>query len=127
MIQRIKDKYNEIHKPYEIVINQKDNDLDFLSVVFGDLDMVWKTIECDLQKQITEEEFFSLSSDVAYMIQLFEKYVVTGNEKFKFDEYNISKEDLQQLLSKLIQDYQKNKMTNEATKVDDIPSSGMKR
>ena len=85
-------------------------------------------IEYDLQKQITEEEFISLYGNVDYMIQLFEKYItIAGNKKFKFDEYDISKEDLQQLLNKVIQDYQKKQMLNESTEVEEIQSSGMHR
>ena len=128
IIQRITSKYNEIHKPYESTTIQKDHDLDFLSAVFDDLNMVWQTIEYDLQKQITEEEFISLYGNVDYMIQLFEKYItIAGNKKFKFDEYDISKEDLQQLLNKVIQDYQKKQMLNESTEVEEIQSSGMHR
>ena len=128
IIQRITSKYNEIHKPYESTTIQKDHDLDFLSAVFDDLNMVWQTIEYDLQKQITEEEFISLYGNVDYMIQLFEKYItIAGDKKFKFDEYDISKEDLQQLLNKVIQDYQKKQMLNESTEVEEIQSSGMHR
>ena len=44
------------------------------------------------------------------MIQLFEKYItIAGNKKFKFNEYDISKEELQQLLNNVIQNYQKKK------------------
>lgn len=128
IIQRITNKHNEIHKPYERNISKKDNDLDYLFVVFNDLNMVWETIEYDLQKQITDEEFASLYSNVDYMIQLFEKYIAIAHDrKFKFDEYSISKEDLQQLLNKIIQDYQKKEMLNESTEFEDTQSSGMKR
>lgn len=128
IIQRITSKYNEIHKPYESITSQKDHDLDFLSAVFDDLNMVWQTIEYDLQKQITEEEFISLYGNVDYMIQLFEKYItIAGDKKFKFDEYNISKEDLQQLLNEIIQDYQRKEMINEATEFEETQSSGIKR
>ena len=96
--------------------------------MFDDLNMVWQTIEYDLQKQITEEEFISLYGNVDYMIQLFEKYItIAGDKKFKFDEYDISKEDLQQLLNKVIQDYQKKKMLNESVEVEETQSSGMHR
>ncbi len=126
IIERIINKYNEIHKPYESTINQKSHDLDFLSVVFDDLNMVWQTIEDDLQKRITEEEFISLYSNVDYMIQLFEKYMtIAGDKKFKFDEYDISKEDLQQLLNKVIQDYQKNKILNESVEAEKSQNLGM--
>ena len=128
IIQRITSKYNEIHKPYESTTSQKDHDLDFLSAVFDDLNMVWQTIEYDLQKQITEEEFISLYGNVDYMIQLFEKYItIAGDKKFKFDEYDISKEDLQQLLNKVIQDYQKKQMLNESAEVEKTQSSGINR
>lgn len=128
IIHKIMSKYDEIHKPYESTISQKDNDLDFLSAVFDDLNMVWQTIEYDLQKQITEEEFISLYGNVDYMIQLFEKYItIAGDKKFKFDEYDISKEDLQQLLNKVIQDYQKKQMLNESAEVEETQSSGMHR
>lgn len=126
IIQRITSKYNEIHKPYESTTSQKDHDLDFLSAVFDDLNMVWQTIEYDLQKQITEEEFISLYGNVDYMIQLFEKYItIAGDKKFKFDEYDISKEDLQQLLNKVIQDYQKKQMLNESAEIEETQSSGI--
>lgn len=115
IIQKITSKYSEIHKPYESTISQKEQDLDFLSAAFDDLDMIWQTIEYDLQKQITEEEFISFYGNVDYMIQLFEKYItIAEDKKFKFNEYNISKDDLQQLLNKKIQDYQKKKMLNES-------------
>lgn len=128
IIQRITSKYNEIHKPYESNISKKDNDLDFLSAVFDDLNMVWQTIEYDLQKQITEEELISLYSNVDYMINLFEKYItIAGDKKFKFDEYGISKEDLQQLLNKVIQDYQNKKKLDESAEFEETQSSGMKR
>lgn len=128
IIQRITSKHNEIHMPYKKNISQKDNDLDYLFVVFNDLNMVWQTIEYDLQKQITDEEFISLYSNVDYMIQLFEKYItIAQDRKFKFDEYNISKEDLQQLLNKIIQDYENKEMLNESTEYEDTQSSGMKR
>ena len=128
IIEKIMSKYNEIHKPYESTTSQKDYDLDFLSAVFDDLDMVWHTMEYDLQKQITEEEFISLYSNVDYMIQLFEKYItIAGDKKFKFDDYDISKDDLQQLLNKIIQDYQKNKMMNESVELGKTQSSGMHR
>ncbi len=120
IIQKITTKHNEIHKPYEKTINQKEQDLDFLSGIFNDLNMIWQTIEYDLQKQITEKEFISLYNNVDYMIQLFEKYItIAGNKKFKFEEYNISKEDLQQLLNKVIQDYQKKKMLNKSVEVEE--------
>lgn len=128
IIQRITSKYNEIHKPYESTISKKDHDLDFLSAVFDDLNMVWQTIEYDLQKQITEEEFISLYSNVDYMIKLFEKYItIAGDKKFKFDEYDISKEDLQQLLNKVIQDYHKKKKLNESVEFEETQSSGIHR
>lgn len=128
IIQRITNKYNEIHKPYESNISQKDNDLDFLSAVFDDLNMVWQTIEYDLQKQITEEEFISLYSNIDYMINLFEKYIIiAGDKKFKFDEYSISKEDLQQLLNKVIQNYQNKKKIDKPVEFKEIQNSGMKR
>ena len=128
IIQRITSKHNEIHKPYESTTIQKDHALDFLLAVFDDLNMVWQTIEYDLQKQITEEEFISLYGNVDYMIQLFEKYItIAEDKKFKFDDYNISKDDLQQLLNKVIQDYQKNKMMNESVELGETQSSGMHR
>lgn len=128
IIERITSKYNEIHKSYESTTSQKDYDLDFLSAVFDDLDMVWHTMEYDLQKQITEEEFISLYGNVDYMIQLFEKYItIAGDKKFKFDDYDISKDDLQQLLNKIIQDYKKNKMMNESVELEESQSSGIHR
>lgn len=128
IIQKITIKYNEIHKPYESTTIQKDYDLDFLSAVFDDLNMVWQTIEYDLQKKITEEEFISLYGDADYMIQLFEKYItVAGNKKFKFDDYDISKDNLQQLLNKVIQDYQKQKMVNESSELEKNQNSGVHR
>ena len=124
IIQRITNKYNEVHKPYEKEINQKDNDLDFLYAAFGDLNMIWQTIEYDLQKQITEEEFIALFKDVDYMIKIFEQYVMIGqNSKFKLTEYKISKEELQQLLNKIIQDNQLGISNNE----QEIQTSGIKR
>lgn len=111
IIQKITNKNNEIFMPYNKNINQKDNDLDFLSAAFDNLDLIWQTIEYDLQKQITHEEFISLYSDVNYMINLFEKHItIAGDKKFKFDEYNISKEELQQLLHNIISNYQKNQI-----------------
>ena len=90
--------------------------------------MVWQTIEYDLQKQITEEEFISLYSNVDYMINLFEKYItIAGDKNFKFDEYGISKEDLQQLLNKVIQDYQNKKKIDKSVEFEETQSSGMKR
>lgn len=124
IIQRITNKYNEVHKPYEKEINQKDNDLDFLYAAFGDLNMIWQTIEYDLQKQITEEEFIALFKDVDYMIKIFEQYVmISQNSKFKLTEYKISKEELQQLLNKIIQDNQLGISNNE----QEIQTSGIKR
>ena len=128
IMQRITSKYNEIHKPYETTTNQRDYDLDFLSAMFDDLNMIRKTIEYDLQKQITEDEFISLYSNVDYMIQLFEKYItISENKKFNFSDYNISKEDLQQLLNKTIQEYQNKKMLNETDDFVENQSSGIKR
>ena len=124
IIQRINNKHNEIHEPYRINTNHKEQDLDFLSAVFDDLNLVRQVIEHDKQKEITEEEFISLYSDVDYMIQLFEKYItIAGDNKFKFDDYDISKEDLQQLLNKIIQKYQNDIMVNETTEVEDNQSS----
>ena len=117
IIQRINNKYEELHKPYEKTIDQKENSLGFLEEVFCDIDMVWRTMEYDLQKQLTEEEFASLYSNVDYMIELFEKYItIAGKNKFRFDEYDISKEDLKQLLNKILKNYQ-NKKTSEETHV----------
>lgn len=128
IIERITSKYDEIHKPYENTTSQKDYDLDFLSAMFDDLDMVWRTMEYDLQKQITEEEFISLYGNVDYMIQLFEKYItIAGDKKFKFADYDISKDDLQQLLNKVIQDYKKSKMINESVELEETKSSGIHR
>lgn len=108
------------YKPYESVTNKKDNDLDFLAAVFGDSNMVREVIEYDLQKQITEEEFTSLYGNVDYMIKLFEEYItIAGDKKFKFDDYDITKDDLQQLLNKIIQDYHKNEMLNESIELDE--------
>lgn len=110
IIQRITKKYEEVHRPYQTTTIKKDEDLDFLYIVFNDLNMIWKTMEYDLQKQITEEEFIALYSDVNYIIQLFEKYIIiASNKKFRFDEYDVSKEELQELLNKIIQDYKKQK------------------
>lgn len=113
IIQKITNKYHEIHKPYEKNISQKEQDLDFLTEIFNDIDMVWQIIEFDLKRKITEEEFISLYKDVDYMIEIFEKYVtIAGKEKFKFEEYTISKEDLSGLLNKVIQDYQNKKLVD---------------
>lgn len=125
IVQKITNKYNEIHKPYERVISQKENDLDFLSVIFDDLNMIWQTMEYDLQKQITEEEFTLLYNNVDYMIKLFEKYItIAGNKKFKFDEYDITREELEQLLNKIMQEYQNKKMIGEFKETE---NSGIKR
>lgn len=125
---RITSKHNEIHKPYINNTTQKDYDLDFLSAIFDDLNMAWQTIEYDLQKQISEEEFISLYSNVDYMIKLFEKYItIAGNKKFQFNEYNISKEDLQQLLNKVIQNYQNKKKLDEEAKSEEPKSTAIKR
>lgn len=111
IIQRIKSKYIELHKPYEKIYNKKDQDLDFLLSLFDDLDMVRQVMEYDLQKQVSDEEFISLYANVDYMINLFEKYItIAGDKKFQLDEFDISKEDLQQLLNQIIQDYQKNEI-----------------
>ncbi len=113
VIQRITNKYEEIHKPYESTTSQKEHDLDFLSALFEDFNTIWQTIEYDLQKEIDEEEFISLYGNVDYMIQLFEKHIIiAGDRKFKFAEYDISKDDLQQLLNEEIQDYQKKNQLN---------------
>ena len=114
--QKITNKYNEIKKPYEKTTSQKEYDLDFLSAVFDDLNMTWRTIEYDLQKEINEEEFVSLYTNVDYMIKLFEKYItITQDKKFNFTDYNISKDDLQQLLNDTIRKYQKKKEEKEET------------
>jgi hypothetical protein len=126
IIERIMNKYNEIHAPYENKTSQKDHDLDFLSAVFNDVDMIKQNIEYDMHRPITDEELISLCGNVDYMIQLFEKYIIIGGDKkFKFDEYDITKEDLQQLINKLIQDYQKKKI-NEVVEVEP-QNSGMRR
>lgn len=110
IIHKIENKYNETDKYYAKHKTKKDIDLDFLSASFDDLNMILKTMEYDLQKEITQEEFVSLYCDVDYMIQLFEKHIiVAGDKKFSFDEYDISKKDLEQLLYKTIQKHQKNK------------------
>ena len=118
IIQKINTKYNEIHKPYEKNISQKANDLDFLFTVFNDLNMVLQTMEYDLKKQISEEEFISLYTNVDYMISLFEKYItIAENKKFNFEEYNITKNDLQQLLNNIIQQNLANKQQHETSKL----------
>ena len=61
------------------------------------------------------------------MIKLFEKYIIIFEDgKFRFDEYNISKEDLQQLLNKVVQDYFK-KNLSELTVLDKNQSYGKGR
>lgn len=125
-IKKIKSKHDEIHKPYESTISQRELDLGFLSAVFNDFNMGWKTIEYDLQKPITEEEFVSLYGNADYVIPLFEKYVtIAEDKKFKFDEYDVSRDDLQQLLNKKIQDYQEQKKMNGSTGVEENQNSGM--
>ncbi len=125
IIQKITSRSNEIHEPYESTISQKGRDLDFLSAVFNDLNVGRQAIEHDLQKSITEDEFISLYGNVDYMAPLFEKYItIFGDKKFNFAEYDISREDLQQILNKRIQDYQKNKMLNESV-VEENQNSGM--
>ena len=118
VIGKIMQRHDEIHMSYEKNVNQRDYDLDFLSVVFSDFNMVWQTIEYDLQKKIVEEDFVSLYCNVDYMIKLFEKYIIISEDgKFRFDEYNILKEDLQQLLNKIILGYFK-KNLSELTELD---------
>ena len=107
IIQKITSKYNEIHKPYEKEIDKRKNDLDYLYAVFGDINLIWQTIEHDLQKQISESEFVSKFQDVDYMLQIFDKYMVLGKEeKFDINNFSISKSDLQGLLNTIIDDYQ---------------------
>ena len=58
------------------------------------------------------------------MIKIFEQYVMIGqNSKFKLTEYKISKEELQQLLNKIIHDNQLGISKNE----QEIQTSGIKR
>ena len=76
--------------------------------------MIKQIIEYDLQKEVSEEEFMALCSNPDYIIQLFEKYVtINEEEKFKLNDYEISKNDLKRLLNKLVIDYQKKKIINE--------------
>lgn len=127
VIQKITSKHNEVHKQYESDISQKEHDLDFLSAVFEDLNMVWQTIEDDLNRSITDEEFISLYSNVDYMIQLFEKYItIAEDKKFDFSEYDITKEELQQLLNKIIQDYQEERLLEQSNEFKANSSSEMK-
>ena len=127
VIQKITSKHNEVHKQYESDISQKEHDLDFLSAVFEDLNMVWQTIEDDLNRSITDEEFISLYSNVDYMIQLFEKYItIAEDKKFDFSEYDITKEELQQLLNKIIQDYQEERLLGQSNEFKANSSSEMK-
>ena len=127
VIQKITSKHNEVHKQYESDISQKEHDLDFLSAVFEDLNMVWQTIEDDLNRSITDEEFISLYSNVDYMIQLFEKYItIAEDKKFDFSEYDISKEELQQLLNKIIKDYQEERLLGQSNEFKANSSSEMK-
>lgn len=117
VISKINARYNELHKPYEKVVDQKENDLDFLSAVFDDYELIWNTMEYDLQKQITKEEFVSLFSNVEYMIKLFEQYItIAGEKKFDMNDYSISNDDLQELLNRLIQEYQNKYMVSEMMK-----------
>ena len=129
IIQRIKDKHNEIHAPYEQnTPSQKEQDLDFLSAVFDDINMIWNTMEADLERQLTEEEFTSLFQNVDYMIQLFEKYItIAGEDKFKFTDYDISKEDLQNLLNKIIQDYLQQKKPDQGIGFEEPGGSDIKK
>ena len=111
IINKINSKYKQIHEPYEKNIKQKDLDLDFLSAVFDDAKMIKQIIEYDLQKEVSEEEFMALCSNPDYIIQLFEKYVtINEEEKFRLNDYDISKDDLKSLLNKLVIDYQKKKI-----------------
>lgn len=127
IIQKINNKYKEIRKPYEKESNQKENDLDFLSVVFSDIDMTRSIMEHDLGKKVSDEEFENLFRDVNYMIRIYEQYVIIGNDsKFKFDEYSISREDLQQLLDKIIHEYQKKKMVDDVVSNNNLQSSNVK-
>lgn len=127
VIQKITSKHNEVHKQYESDISQKEHDLDFLSAVFEDLNMVWQTIEDDLNRSITDEEFISLYSNVDYMIQLFEKYIIiAGDKKFDFSDYDITKEELQQLLNKIIQDHQRERLSEQSNEFKENSSSEMK-
>ena len=112
IIEKITSKYNKIHEPYKDNITQKDMDIDFLYTIFSDdLTMIRETMEYDLGKQLTDDEFISLYRNVDYMIQLFEKYVIIGqNSKFKMSDYSVSKEDIQQILNETIQNIQLNQM-----------------
>lgn len=126
IIQKINNKYIEIRKPYEKESNQKENDLEFLAVIFNDIDMTRSIMEHDLGKKVTDEEFEKLFRDVDYMIKIYEQYVIVGKDsKFKFDDYSISKEELQQLLDKIIHDYQKKKIIDDISN-NDLQSSNAK-
>ena len=61
------------------------------------------------------------------MIQLFEKYItIAEDKKFDFSEYDISKEELQQLLNKIIKDYQEERLLGQSNEFKANSSSEMK-
>lgn len=111
LTSKIQNRIIEVHKPYIKPVTQKEMDLDFLHSVFADdLNMVWQTMEHDLQRSITEEEFMTKFCDVDYMMALFEKNIILfGEGTIKFSDYAVKKEELQQVLNTIMQDYQKKK------------------
>lgn len=128
IIAKIKSKYYLIHKPYENGDVKKQHDLDFLSVLFANASIIKQTMEYDLKKQISEDEFISLYSDADYMIGLFERYImVGGNERFKFSDYNVTKEELKRLLDKMIENYQKQNELSNLFMDSEIQNTGFKK
>ena len=117
MIEKINNKHDTIHKPYETTIKQEENDLDFLEAVFENINLIWQTMEYDLQRKIMGEEFISLYTNVDYMLDLFEKYMlIIQNKEFKFSDYTISKEKLQEILNNIAYKYQDEILKNIETK-----------
>ena len=109
-IEKIKNKKTELHSPYRSEISKKENDLDFLSAVLEDFDVIRQAIENDLQETLSDEEFITVFSNADYMKKILSKYIkIAGEELFNMEDYDISQEDFQQLLNQTIYKYQQNK------------------
>ncbi len=96
-IQTIKDQ------PTKTITSNKENDLDFLHGLFENTDLVHQAMQYDLNKELSNDEFLELYTNVDYVTTLFEKYItIGGQERFKLSNFDVTKDELKQILDQIV-------------------------
>lgn len=91
---RIETKIKSFQRPNISDVEKKENGIDFLSSVFGDLTEIRSNIESVEDRHISEEEFQQKLSDTDYLLSVY--------SKLNLDEYNVTKDEFGSIIQSLI-------------------------